>query len=104
MDFSFSSRSQASKRNATASRLVPARHVVSTSHGTRTVLLDARNGHYWGLDEVGSRIWTLVQSGLTPDQIAIQLSEEYDAPLPRLQSDVESFMQRLRAAKLMEAQ
>ncbi|HEX6560335.1 MAG TPA: PqqD family protein [Longimicrobiales bacterium] len=90
------------KKNA-ANRLAPAKDVISTVHGTRTVLLDARNGHYWGLDEVGSRIWALAQESLTPLQIALQLSEEYDAPLDTLRDDVDRFFATLRASRLLEA-
>jgi len=50
-------------KKSAATRLIPAKHVVSTMHGTRTVLLNGHNGHYWGLDETGSRIWELLSAG-----------------------------------------
>ena len=87
MVFSFRSRNPAAKQRAD-SRLIPAKHVVSTMHGTRTVLLDSRSGHYYGLDEVGSRIWTLAQ--------------EYDAPPEQLQRDVSAFIDELRDSRLLE--
>lgn len=102
MVYAFALRIPAFKLKSAENRLVPAKYVVSTVHGTRTVLLDARSGHYWGLDEVASRIWTLAQEGLTCEQMALQLSREYDAPLDRLRKDVQSFIARLRASKLVE--
>lgn len=102
MVYSFALRIPAFKLKSAANRLVPAKYVVSTVHGTRTVLLDARSGHYWGLDEVGSRIWTLAQEGLSCEQMAVQLSEEYDAPIDRLRHDVRNFLARLRASRLVE--
>ncbi|HEY0808741.1 MAG TPA: PqqD family protein [Longimicrobiales bacterium] len=71
-------------------------------HGTRTVLLDSRSGHYYGLDEVGSRIWYLAEAGFVPSSIAEKLAEEYDAPADRLQRDVEEFLTGLKDSQLLE--
>ena len=83
-------------------RLAPARHVVSTAHGARTVLLDSRNGHYYGLDEVGSRIWSLAGAGFTATTISEKLAEEYDAPVEQLAHDVETFLTDLKRSRLLE--
>lgn len=101
MVFSFRSKNPAEKQCAD-SRLTPAKHVVSTMHGTRTVLLDSRSGHYYGLDEVGSRIWYLAEAGFVPSSIAEKLAEEYDAPADRLQRDVEEFITGLKDSQLLE--
>ena len=101
MVFSFRPRNPAAKQSAD-SRLIPAKHVVSTMHGTRTVLLDSRSGHYYGLDEVGSRIWTLAQAGFPASTIADKLAQEYDAPPEQLQRDVSAFIDELRDSRLLE--
>jgi hypothetical protein len=101
MVFSFRTRTPAAKQSAN-SRLTPAKHVVSTMHGTRTVLLDSRSGHYYGLDEVGSRIWNLARAGFDPPAIAEKLAQEYDAPPDRLQHDVDNFIAELRESRLLE--
>lgn len=100
--FSFRSKVSAEKRSY--GRLAPAKHVVSTMHGGRTVLLDSRSGHYYGLDEVGSRIWELAQRGLGPSGIVEKLAEEYDAPAERLREDVQTFLSELRNSRLLEDQ
>jgi hypothetical protein len=100
MVFSFRTRTPTAKR--ADSRLSPAKHVVSTMHGTRTVLLDSRSGHYYGLDEVGSRIWNLANAGFAPSTIAEKLAEEYDAPPDQLERDVASFLEELIESKLLE--
>lgn len=84
------------------SRLIPAKHVVSTMHGTRTVLLDSRSGHYYGLDEVGTRIWGLAQAGLPAATIAEKLASEYDAPAHKLAEDVSTFLRELKKSRLVE--
>lgn len=102
MVFSFKSRLPAFKPKSAKKRLVPARHVVSTVHGTRTVLLDARSGHYYGLDEVGSRIWSLAREGLSASDITDRLTEEYDAPRESLAHDVTEFLTHLHKSRLVE--
>lgn len=102
MVFFFKSRNPAEER--ADSRLTPAKHVVSTMHGTRTVLLDARSGRYYGLDEVGSRIWNLAEAGFAPSTIAEKLAQEYDATAETLQQDVQAFITKLKRSHLLEEQ
>ena len=101
MVFSFWTRKPTEKQ-CDDSRLIPARHVVSTMHGTRTVLMDSRSGHYYGLDEVGTRIWQLAGAGVPPASIADELANEYDAEPEHLRRDVESFLQALKQSRLLE--
>ena len=98
----FSFRSRPAEKQCADSRLTPAKHVVSTMHGTRTVLLDARSGHYYGLDEVGSRIWHLAEAGCSRAMIAEKLAEEYDAAPEKLRADVDTFIRHLKRARLLE--
>lgn len=101
MGIPFASRILALRAHRAASRLVPAKHVVSTAHGNRTVLLDARSGHYYGLDEIGSRIWVLTQQGQSVSGIVETLHGEYDVSPEALAADVEAFMTRLRRSRLL---
>jgi hypothetical protein len=102
MVFSFWSRNPAQQR--VDSRLTPAKHVVSTMHGARTVLLDSRSGRYYGLDEVGSRIWNLAEAGFAASSIAEKLAQEYDAPAEKLKQDVDAFIYELKSSRLLEDQ
>lgn len=103
MVFLFKSRNPAETKRAD-SRLTPAKHVVSTMHGARTVLLDSRSGRYYGLDEVGSRIWNLAEEGFAASSIAEQLAQEYDAPAQKLERDVRDFIAQLKSSRLLEDQ
>jgi hypothetical protein len=102
MFFPFKARSSAERQRD--ARLTPAKHVVSTMHGSRTVLLDSRSGRYYGLDEVGSRIWSLAQAGFAPSSIAEKLAEEYEASSEQLGKDVQTFLANLRHSHLLEDQ
>src|SRR5687768_10446349 len=84
-------------------RLVPASHVVSAVHGTRTVLLDPRRGRYYGLDELGSRIWELARAGQTRAQMVESLLEEYDVERAQLDADLARTLEDFETRDLLRA-
>ena len=96
-------RTSSTAASSAGPRLVPAKHVVSAVHGTRTVLLDPRRGRFYGLDEVGGRVWALVTDRLSVPEIVERLSDEYDVERDRLDSDVRSLMADLQSRSLLEA-
>jgi len=78
-----------------------AEHVVSAAEGDRTVLLDPVRGEYFGLDEVGTRIWALLPSHPTAASLADRLFAEYDAPRETLAADTARLLGELAARKLV---
>lgn len=78
-----------------------AEHVVSAAEGDRTVLLDPLQGEYFGLDEVGTRIWELLPAHPTAAALAERLFEEYDAPRQTLAADAARLLGQLAARKLV---
>ena len=69
--------------------------VLSQEVDGEIVLLNIESGEYFGLNEVGSRIWTLLQEGRLADEILGTLVSEYDVPEVVLKSDVQLFLQQL---------
>ena len=53
-----------------------------------TVLLDLESENYFGLDEVGTRIWQLIQQTNDLQAIYQTLLTEYDVAEDRLQQDL----------------
>jgi hypothetical protein len=78
-----------------------AAHVVSAAEGDRTVLLDPVGGEYFGLDEVGTRIWELLPDHPTAAALADRLFDEYDAPRATLAADAARLLGELAAKKLV---
>jgi hypothetical protein len=76
--------------------------VVSAVQGERAVLLDARRGRYFGVDEVGVAIWEALSRGATVPEIVDGLERSYAAPRARLERDVADFLAMLRRRKLVE--
>jgi len=57
---------------------------------------------YYSLDDVGSRIWSLLVVGENPEAIVAILLDEYDTTEPVLRADVGSLLNRLGEAGLIE--
>jgi hypothetical protein len=66
-----------------------------------TVILDLKSEQYFGLDEIGTRIWQLLQTNDSTEQIYQTLVSEFDAEPERLQSDLSSFLDELTKAGLV---
>jgi hypothetical protein len=60
------------------SRVVASPDQVSCDIAGETVVLNLRDGVYYGLDSVGTRIWTLITDPLTVEEIRETLVAEYD--------------------------
>jgi coenzyme PQQ biosynthesis protein PqqD len=65
------------------------------------VLLHARTGHYYTLDEVAARIWELCDGARAVDDIVAALHAEYDAPAEVLAADVDELLAELSAEGLI---
>jgi hypothetical protein len=52
------------------------------------VLLNLETGIYFGLDPVGTRIWTLLREHESLQQVFEVLLQEYDVPEPVLKADL----------------
>ncbi len=75
--------------------------VVSRVVDGEAVLLALASGEYFGLNEVGSRVWEHVQSELTLSSLLERLGEEFDVEPTRLRSDVDELLAELRAKGLI---
>src|SRR6185312_4432625 len=57
------------------------------------VLLDLKSQRYYGLDDVGARIWQLLQESGSPEEVANQICKEYDGDQKQILGDVEGMIQ-----------
>jgi len=62
--------------------------VISQEVSGETVLLDLESENYFGLDEVGTRIWQLIKETNDLNVIFDTLMEEYEVTEERLQQDL----------------
>ena len=66
------------------------------------VLLDLASESYFGLDEIGGRIWALLNEEKTVRQIVEVLLEEYEVDRARLERDVNELLENLLEAGLIK--
>ncbi len=66
-----------------------------------TVLLDLRSQHYFGLDEVGTRIWQLLVEHGETGAVVEAMVEEFEVERSQVERDLEVFLSRLEAAELV---
>lgn len=80
----------------------PTPSVLAREVGGEMVLLDPHRGVYYGLNEVGHRIWTLLSEGRSVAEIEGRLLAEYDAPSAAIQEDLQTLLRELCDHGLIE--
>ena len=67
-----------------------------------SVVLNFDDGIYYSLNEIGARIWALIQSPCKVSVLLATLVSEYDVDTARCESDMISLLQELRGMRLVE--
>ena len=78
--------------------------VISQEVSGETVLLDLDSENYFGLDEVGTRIWQLIKETSDLQAIYKTLLEEYEVEEERLQTDLELLLGEISTLGLVSMQ
>jgi hypothetical protein len=80
---------------------IPA-HVAAKLLKDEAVLLDLKEGIYFGLNDVGSRIWTLIDEQRTLGEICDTLIAEYEVSRDDLERHVHTLVEELLNNGLIE--
>jgi hypothetical protein len=75
--------------------------VISQEVSGETVLLDLESENYFGLDEIGTRIWQLIKDTGDLQAIYDTLLAEYEVEEARLQNDLEALLGEISALGLV---
>lgn len=65
------------------------------------VLLNMKNEQYYGLDEVGTRFWSILSDGKSPDFAFKQLLTEFEIDAVTLKNDLSEFIKNLNEQGLV---
>jgi coenzyme PQQ synthesis protein D (PqqD) len=82
-------------------RLRPSASVKASISADGLVLLDVDGGLVLAANDIGARIWQLIEQDRTAAEIARRLADDYAVPLDRAQHDVTAFVAALRARGLV---
>lgn len=82
--------------------IVVGRDQVASDLAGETVLLSLKTARYYGLDNVGARIWALVREPITVSAICETIAREYDVAPERCEADVVRFLDELASQGLIE--
>jgi len=66
------------------------------------IILNLNSGTYFGLNDVGARVWEFLGRTASIDELCNILLEEYDIAPDQLRSDVESLLEELCSNGLLE--
>jgi hypothetical protein len=66
------------------------------------VMLDLRQGSYFGLDRAGSAIWDLLETPRPVGEVCAALVRRFDVTPEVCEADVVRFVEELRAAGLVD--
>ncbi len=66
-----------------------------------TVILDLKSESYFGLDEVGTRIWQLLQEQEDIQTITATMLNEYDVKEEQLEKDIQNLLTQLNKAGIV---
>jgi Coenzyme PQQ synthesis protein D (PqqD) len=70
--------------------------------GGESVLLNLKNECYYGLDEIGTRMWKALASGATIQEVGDRLLAEYDVDAETLRRDLVELVGKLLDRELIE--
>jgi hypothetical protein len=84
------------------STVVAAETQVSSDLGEEVAILDFKAGVYYGLDDVGARVWQLVQEPKKVREIRNVLLEEYEIEPDRCEHDLIELLRSLAGEELIE--
>ena len=69
-----------------------------------TVMMSIARGEYYGLNEVGTRIWALLELPLTLAELSQRLCAEYDITPAQCEADIAPFISELLSRGILRKQ
>ncbi len=78
-----------------STRVVRFSELMSAPVDKEIVILSLASNHYVGLDEIGRRVWELIEQPRRVDELCRQLTREFDATEEQIAGDVLPFLSQL---------
>ena len=66
-----------------------------------TIVLSLDSGTYFGLNDTGTRVWRLIEEGVSRSQIIERISREFAHPIEVVRADVDELLELLQSKGLV---
>lgn len=76
--------------------------VLASAVGAEMVMMDIDVGKYYGFNDVGTRIWDLLETSCSIQFICEQLLQEFDVEPETCEQEVISFIENLLEFKIVQ--
>jgi hypothetical protein len=93
---------QTKTRISLSTILVAAREQVSSELAGGVIMLDLKSGVYYGLEDVGARIWALLQEPISVSNIRDILLDEYDVSAEQCERHLLQLLEEMESRALIE--
>jgi hypothetical protein len=70
--------------------------------GDEVVVLDLNSGIYYGLDDLGARIWSLIEQPASLAALREAITAEYEVDAETCERDILAFLDKMQVAGLVE--
>jgi len=77
--------------------------IVDSDIDGETVMMSIENGKYFGLDDIGSRIWELIEHPIEVSDLIDTLLERFDVDRETCERDVLKFLNELNEDRILQA-
>ncbi|MEI7847423.1 MAG: PqqD family protein [Chloroflexota bacterium] len=82
-------------------RVIRTNGLLSASIDNDLMILNMQTNNYIALDEIGSRIWDLIEVPLLVSDLCVQLAGEFQAQPNQIEADVLGFLNELQTETLV---
>jgi hypothetical protein len=82
-------------------RVARAADLLSTRVDEDIIILNMQTDNYVALDEVGRRIWDLLETPRSVDELCQQLNQEFSGDPEQIRADVLAFLNELEADQML---
>ena len=83
------------------SRISRSKELVSSEMDGEVVMMSVSTGTYYGLNEVGTHIWTLIEAPMTIDEICKELRGEFNVDAATCEQEVLNFVTQMAGEQLI---
>ena len=84
------------------SKIIAIPEQISADLGGEAVILHLKSGVYYGLNEIGEKIWNLIQEPKTFQELQAAVLAEYDVEPKQCEQDLKALLQDLAKQELIE--